>query len=129
MVSWSPPPSPDGAASAQGAPGVAGVARRVPIPPHALAALPRPFTARRHLNRLRRALRREGRRTERRYGGALPTLRVYCPGTSCLAESVTVVGIDGEWWYRTSLGKPLAPCSRVDLAVSEVSTLLMHGQR
>ncbi|MGP4026142.1 hypothetical protein [Actinomadura sp. 3N407] len=95
------------------------------VPPDALAALPRPVTARRLLNRLRRALRREGWRTERRYDYAVPLLRVYSPGTSCIGDSVAVVGVGGEWWYRSSTGELLAPCSRVDLAVSGVSALLM----
>ncbi|URN07700.1 hypothetical protein LUW74_32980 [Actinomadura madurae] len=34
------------------------------------------------------------------------------------------MGGDGGWWYRSSTGELLAPCSRVDLAVSQISTLL-----
>ena len=121
-----PPSSPDGAALGRGAaPGEAEAARRVLAPPDALAAPPRPLVARRRLDRLRRALRREGWRTERKYGDVLIRLRVYAPGTLCIGESVTVVSVGGVWWYRSSTGVLLAPCSRVDLAVERVSALLM----
>jgi len=126
MAARSPSPSPDGAASGQEAvSGVAEAAGRVLNPPGALAALPRPLTSRRQLDRLRRALHREGWRTERRYCDAVRMLRVYSPGTSCIGESVTVVGINGEWWYRASTGELLAPCSQIDLAVSRIASLLM----
>ncbi|WP_024934134.1 hypothetical protein [Actinomadura welshii] len=94
------------------------------VPPDALTASPRPFTARRRLNRLARALRRDGWTVERRYAETLPTLRVFFAGAPCLGDSVTVVSGDGGWWYRSSTGELLAPCSRVDLAVSQISTLL-----
>lgn len=126
MVAWSPPPSsPDGAASRDGAAsGRAEVARWVRNPPRARAALPRPLTARRLLNRLGRRLRRRGWSVERRYDEALPMLRVYFPGAWCLGESVRVVAGDGGWWYRSSTGELLAPCSQVDLAVSLIASSL-----
>jgi hypothetical protein len=98
MVAWTPP-SPEGAVPALGgaASGEAEAARRVLIPPDALAALPRPFTARLLLNRLGRALRRRGWRVERRYAETLPVLRVHFPDVAGLGESVTVVGGDRGW--------------------------------
>ncbi|WP_433228975.1 hypothetical protein [Actinomadura formosensis] len=90
----------------------------------ALAAPPRPFTARRRLNRLARALRRHGWRAQRRYTGPRPVLRVFFPDAPCLGDSVTVTAGDGGWWYRSSTGELLAPCSDVDLAVSLVTTSL-----
>jgi hypothetical protein len=99
-------------------------ARRVPIPPDALVALPRPFTARLLLNRLGRALRRRGWRVEHRYAETLPLLRVHFPEVAGLGESVTVTGGDGGWWYRSSTGELLAPCSDTDLAVLRVMTSL-----
>ena len=126
MVAWAPPPSPEGAGPRCGAaPGVAEAARRVLVPLDAPAALPRPFAARLRLNRLRRVLRREGWEAERRFDETLPLLRVYAPGLSCFGDSVAVVGVDGEWWYRSSTGDLLAPCARVDLAVSGVAALLV----
>ncbi|MCQ0006332.1 hypothetical protein [Actinomadura madurae] len=94
------------------------------IPPDALVALPRPFAARRQLNRLARVLRRHGWTVDRRYAETLPMLRVFFPGAPCLGDSVTVVSGDGGWWYRSSTGELLAPCWRVDLAVAQISTLL-----
>ncbi|WP_152563814.1 hypothetical protein [Actinomadura welshii] len=94
------------------------------IPPDALAALPRPFTARRRLDRLARALRRHGWTVDRRYLETLPMLRVFFPDAPCLGDSITVVSGDGGWWYRSSTGELLAPCSDLDLAVSQLSTLL-----
>jgi hypothetical protein len=73
---------------------------------------------------LARALRRQGWTVDRRYLETLPMLRVFFPGAPCLGDSITVVGGDGGWWYRSSTGELLAPCSRVDLAVSRISTLL-----
>ncbi|MFF4242803.1 hypothetical protein ACFYYL_43680 [Actinomadura geliboluensis] len=90
------------------------------IPPDALVALPRPFTARRHLNRLARTLRRRAWTVDRRYAETRPILRVHFPDFGGLGESVTVVGGDGGWWYRSSTGELLAPCSDVDLAVLRV---------
>lgn len=126
MVAWSPPPpSPAGAVSHGGAAsGEAEVARRVLVPPDALAALPRPLTARRWLNRLGRALRRQGWRVDRRYGETLPVLRVYFPGAPTLGESITVAAGDGGWWYRSSTRELLAPCADVDLTVSLITTSL-----
>ncbi len=121
-----PPPSPDGAAPALGgaALGEAEAARRVLIPPDALAALPRPLTARWLLNRLARALRRHGWTVDRRYAETRPMLRVFFPDAPCLGESVTVAAGDGGWWYRSSTGELLAPCSDMDRAVSQVTTAL-----
>ncbi|WP_433465934.1 hypothetical protein [Spirillospora sp. CA-128828] len=96
----------------------------MPIPPDALAALPRPLTARRLLNRLARALRRQGWTVDRRYSETLPILRVFFPGAPCLGESITITAGDGGWWYRSSTGELLAPCSDLDLAVSRVTTVL-----
>ncbi len=126
MVAWTPPPSPVGAVPAPGgaARGEAEAARRVLIPPDALVALPRPLTARRLLNRLARALRRRGWTVERRYAETLPMLRMHFPEVTGLGESVTVVGGDGGWWYRSSTGELLAPCSDVDLAALRVATSL-----
>ncbi|WP_143118621.1 hypothetical protein [Actinomadura madurae] len=94
------------------------------IPPDALAAPPRPFTARRLLNRLARALRRRGWTVERRYTETLPMLRMRFAEVASLGESVTVVGGDGGWWYRSSTGELLAPCSDVDRAALRVTTSL-----
>ncbi|WP_433227825.1 hypothetical protein [Actinomadura formosensis] len=100
-------------------------ARRAPIPPDALVALPRPFTAQLLLNRLGRALRRRGWRVEHRYAETLPLLRVHFPEVAGLGESVTVTGSGGGgWWYRSSTGELLAPCSDMDLAALRVMTSL-----
>ena len=125
MVAWTPP-SPERAVPVLGgaARGEAEAARRVLIPPDALVALPRPFIARRRLNRLARALRRRGWRVDRRYAETRPILRVHFPNVCGLGESVTVVGGQGGWWYRSSTGELLAPCSDVDLAVLRVMTSL-----
>ncbi|MFA1546777.1 hypothetical protein [Actinomadura chokoriensis] len=96
----------------------------MPIPPDALVASPRPFTARRLLNRLGRALRRRGWRVERRYAETRPLLRVHFPDVAGLGESITVVGGDGGWWYRSSTGELLAPCADMRLAVARVTTAL-----
>lgn len=126
MVAWTPPPSPDRAGSERGAAlGEVEAARRVPVPPDALAALPRPFVARLLLNRLRRVLRRRGWTAERRYDESLPMLRVYSVGAPCVGDSITVVRGDGGWWYRSSTGELLAPCSRVGVAAWRVSALLL----
>ncbi|TYB49520.1 hypothetical protein [Actinomadura chibensis] len=94
------------------------------VPPAAPAALPRPLTARRRLNRLGRALRRQGWIAERRYADAVPLLRVHSPDMPFVGESVCVVGGDGGWWFRFSTGTLLAPCARMDLAVWQVTALL-----
>ncbi|WP_207924071.1 hypothetical protein, partial [Actinomadura bangladeshensis] len=104
--------------------GEAEAARRVLIPPDALTALPRPLTARRLLNRLARALRRQGWTVDRRYFETPPMLRVFFPGAPCLGDSVTIAAGDGGWWYRSSTGELLAPCSDMELAVSRVMTAL-----
>ncbi|SFP73837.1 hypothetical protein SAMN04489713_11710 [Actinomadura madurae] len=125
MVAWTPPPSPGRAVlEHRAALGEAEAARRVLVPPDVLAAPPRPPTARRLLNRLGRALRRQGWTVDRRYAETLPMLRVHFPDAPCLGDSITIVGRDDGWWYRSSTGELLAPCSRVDLAVSQISTLL-----
>jgi hypothetical protein len=54
---------------------------------------------------------------DRRYAETRPILRVHFPDFGGLGESVTVVGGHGGWWYRSSTGELLAPCSDVDLAV------------
>ncbi|WP_121433071.1 hypothetical protein [Actinomadura pelletieri] len=51
-------------------------------------------------------------------------LRVYFPRARCLGESVLVVAGDGGWWYRSSTGELLAPCSQVDLTVSLIVSSL-----
>ncbi|CNF01253.1 Uncharacterised protein [Mycobacterium tuberculosis] len=119
-----PLPSPDGVAI--GAAPLEGVeaARSVLIPPDALAVSPRPWRSRLLLDRLRRPLRREGWVAERRYDGSLVMLRVYSSAVPCIGDSITVVRGDGGWWFRSSTGDLLAPCSHVDLAASEVSALL-----
>lgn len=126
MVAWTPPPSPDGVVPALGgtALGEAEAARRVLIPPDALVALPRPFTARRHLNRLARTLRRRGWTVDHRYAETRPILRVFFPDAPCLGDSITVAAGNGGWWYRSSTGELLAPCADIDLAVSRVTTAL-----
>lgn len=126
MVAWSFPPSPERAAPMMGgaAWGEVEAARRVLVPPDAPAALPRPCKARRLLNRLARELRRHGWRVERRYAETLPMLRVHFPRVAGLGESITIARGDGGWWYRSSTGALLAPCSDLELAVSRVMTSL-----
>ncbi|TDD73490.1 hypothetical protein E1293_31280 [Actinomadura darangshiensis] len=125
MVAWGLPPSPDGAVAQDAAASEeAEAARRVLVPPDALVALPRPFIARRQLNRLARALRRRGWTVDRRYAETCPMLRVFFPDMPCLGDSVTVAGGDGGWWYRSSTGELLAPCADMDLAVTQVTTAL-----
>ncbi|WP_187437865.1 hypothetical protein [Actinomadura decatromicini] len=41
-----------------------------------------------------------------------------------VGESVCVVAGDDGWWFRFSTGTLLAPCSRMDLAVWQVTALL-----
>ncbi|WP_412516229.1 hypothetical protein K8Z49_35270 [Actinomadura madurae] len=94
------------------------------IPPDALVASPRPHRARWLLNRLARALRRQGCTVDRRYFETRPMLRVFFPAMPCLGDSITVVGGSGGWWYRSSTGELLAPCSRADLAAGRVSASL-----
>ncbi|MFB4311956.1 hypothetical protein [Actinomadura sp. GTD37] len=96
----------------------------MPIPPDALVASPRPSTARRQLNRLARALERRGWRVDRRYAETRPLLLVHFPGVTGLGDSVIVAAGDGGWWYRSSTGELLAPCSNTELAVSRVMTAL-----
>ncbi len=124
MVAWTPPPSSDGAAFDLRAAWEAEAARRVLLPPGVPAVLPRPWLARRQLNRLARVLRRRGWRVERRYAETLPMLRVYFPGVAGLGESVTVVRGDGGWWFRSSRGVLLAPCWDVGLGASRVASSL-----
>jgi hypothetical protein len=119
-----PLPSPDGAATGAVPKEGAEAARSVLIPPDALAVSPRPWLSRLLLYRLGQALRRRGWMAHRRYGEPLVMLRVYSSAVPCLGESITVVRGDGGWWFRSSTGVLLAPCSRVDLAASEVSALL-----
>lgn len=99
-------------------------ARSVLVPPDALAVSPRPWRSRLLLERLRRALCREGWVAQRRYSGALVMLRVYSSAVPCIGDSITVVRGDGGWWFRSSTGDLLAPCSHVDLAAAEVSASL-----
>ncbi|WP_149260472.1 hypothetical protein [Actinomadura sp. K4S16] len=61
---------------------------------------------------------------ERRYAKTLPMLRVHFPDVAGVGESVTVVRGDGRWWFRSSTGVLLAPCSDVGLAVSRVAVSL-----
>ncbi|MCP9968465.1 hypothetical protein LUX57_27635 [Actinomadura madurae] len=82
------------------------------------------MTARRRLDRLARALRRRGWTVERRYAEPLPVLRMRFAEVAGLGESVTVVGGDGGWWYRSSTGELLAPCSDVERAALRVTTSL-----
>lgn len=119
-----PLPSPDGVATGAAPLEGAEAARSVLVPPDALAVSPRPWRSRLLLERLRRALRREGWVAQRRYGGSLVMLRVYSSAVPCIGDSITVVRGDGGWWFRSSTGDLLAPCSHVGLAVSEVSALL-----
>jgi hypothetical protein len=124
MVS-APVPSPDGAADESGAaPGEVEVARPVLVPPDALAASPRPWRARLHLGRLRRALRRDGWTVEQRYTESPLMLRVYSADMPCLGDSVSVVREADGWWFWSSTGDLLAPCGRVDLAASAVAASL-----
>ncbi|TDC57921.1 hypothetical protein E1281_03160 [Actinomadura sp. KC345] len=76
------------------------------------------------MNRLARRLRRLGWRVERRYGDAVPMLRVHFPGLPSLGESIMVAAGAGGWWYRSSTGELLAPCSQVDMAVSLITSSL-----
>ncbi|MFA1544525.1 hypothetical protein [Actinomadura monticuli] len=81
----------------------------MPIPPDALVALPRPFTARLLLNRLARALRRRGWTVDRRYAETRPMLRVFFPDAPCLGDTVTIAAGDGGWWYRSITGNCWRP--------------------
>jgi hypothetical protein len=77
------------------------------------------------LNRLRRALRRDGWIVERHYGDEPVRLRVYSAAAPCIGESIMAVETEGVCWYVSSAGALLAPCEGVGLAVREVGALLL----
>ncbi|GAA2608615.1 hypothetical protein GCM10010411_48550 [Actinomadura fulvescens] len=90
---------------------------------------------RRRLDALRRALHREGWATKRRYDDVPRLLQVYAEQAPHIGESVTVVRELHGWWYVTSSGVHLAPCTNVEEAAGElaawlapwVSAALGHG--
>ena len=122
-----PASSPDGAGFGGPVPqGEAKVVRLVLSPPGAPAARPLPGRrARLLLNRLRRALRRDGWAVERHYNDEPVRLRVYSAAAPCIGESIMVVETEGGCWYVSSTESLLAPCESVDLAVREVGALLL----
>uniref|UniRef100_UPI003F4965EC hypothetical protein n=1 Tax=Actinomadura rifamycini TaxID=31962 RepID=UPI003F4965EC len=99
--------------------------RSVLFPPEAPAAQPvATWRARRPLRRLGRALRAAGWCAELRDGGRPVLLRVYSPDVRCLGDSITVVAGPGGRWFQSSTGRLLAPCGRVDDAVSAAGAVL-----
>ncbi|MGI5163221.1 hypothetical protein ACQEU3_02570 [Spirillospora sp. CA-253888] len=80
---------------------------------------------RRRLDRLARAVRCMGWVAEPRYGDVPPMLRVYAADVPCIGDSVVAVrGVDAVWWFRSSTGTLLAPCTHPALAAIRMDALL-----
>ncbi|MBC6460880.1 hypothetical protein [Actinomadura sp. HBU206391] len=127
---WEPPspaeavPPPRQGAASQGK---AEAVRQVRIPPSAPDVPPRAvrWRAYRYLDRLARELGRAGWSSVARYEESPPSLRVFAAPVPCVGETVTVVAGPGKvWWFRSSLGHRIAPCSDVAGAAWEIAVLL-----
>ncbi|GAA2091821.1 hypothetical protein [Actinomadura alba] len=127
---WEPPspaeavPPPRQGAASQGK---TEAVRPVRVPPSAPVAPPwaARWRMRRHLDRLARELRRAGWSSLTRYEESPPSLRVFAARVPCVGETVTVVAGPGKaWWFRSSLGHRIAPCSDVVGAAWEIAVLL-----
>jgi hypothetical protein len=109
--------------------GLAEVARSVGIPPDAPTALPLPtysgrWRARWHLTRLALVIRRDGWTTQLRTETPRTLLRVYSEQAPAIGESISVAWGNGAWWYQSSTGLWLTPCTRVYLTADKLNILL-----
>jgi hypothetical protein len=100
------------------------------VPPGTSAALPSPdsFAQRwlnrwacRRLDRLGRELRRLGWATDLRAEVTPPLLRVFPPGDRSVGDSVKVVRGQFFWWFQSSTGAWLGPCTEPWRAADSVA--------
>ncbi|WP_030169886.1 hypothetical protein [Spirillospora albida] len=79
----------------------------------------------RHLEQLANALIKGGWRTRTDLGRIPAVVRVWHPDVPLIGDNVSVhPGPDGQPWFHSSTGVPVAPCNDVRRAASEVAALL-----
>ncbi|MDL4773622.1 hypothetical protein [Actinomadura xylanilytica] len=78
----------------------------------------------RRLDKLARDLGLLGWGTERRYEQMPPVLHVFAPDAPIVGDSVTVVRGALYWWYLSSTGAWLGPCSESWRAADSATALL-----
>lgn len=126
-------PSPDGAAGEAAARGGNGAAWWAGLAPVPFTAPPSPdrfgewwrfrWSCRR-LDKLARVLARQGWGTAKRYGQSPPALHVFAPDAPMVGDTVTVIRGDHSWWFRSSTGGWLGPCSEAWRAAESLTALL-----